>query len=268
MNVSVYSTGAEAFRDTTKWLVAFVPIATIVATAGLLGPHLLSNAAASDSPWAWTREHVWPLVGIATVVAGVVLVVSFGAKVLTAQAKDVRRLLTKDEEKLSSAFSAGVGAPYFLDDRAFRNAVASLDERWSTGSQVSESELTRVVAATDMLRGWALHDALASSFRRFQIWFGVGVALIVVGLISAAVVIAPTGAAIEQPTVVQVTLAESGAQDLRNKTGCQAPTETEFVAVAGTWGAPVLEADGLGCKFRARWRPEPQLIELRIPGTG
>ena len=43
----VYSAGADAFRDTTKWLVAFVPIAALGTAAVVLGPLLVRSPTGS-----------------------------------------------------------------------------------------------------------------------------------------------------------------------------------------------------------------------------
>jgi hypothetical protein len=266
--VSIYSTGAEAFRDTTKWLVAFVPIASIVAAGAVIGPRLVRDAGASDSVIEWAGDNVWPLVGLAAVALGIGLVVWFGARVLSTQPKDFAQLVTTDDAKLSDAFSAGVGVPYFLDDGGFKQAIANLDVKWSAEQSITEAELARAVAATDMLRAWALHDALATSFTRFRIWFGVGVVLVFGGLVVATATLQPSAGTVDKPEAVEVTVSQSGAADLLDSTGCTAPAETEFVAVAGTWDAPVLEVVGPNCKFGARWQPDPDLIELRLRRDG
>ena len=263
--LSIYSSGADAFRDTTKWLVAFVPIATVVAAGAVIGPRLVDEATTSASLLEWARSNVLPLVGIAIAVGGVVLVVSFGARVLSTQPSDFTTLFTTDQAKLSSAFSAGVGAPYFLEDRAFRSAVAELDAKWSADEDVTDPELARTVAAADMLREWALHDALATSFKHFRYSFGVGILLVAGGLLVATTSLDPTSGTIKQPKVVEISVEQAGATDLLHSTGCEKPAESKYVVVAGRWDLPVLEVDGPGCEFGATWRPSPDLIELRLP---
>jgi hypothetical protein len=205
--VSIYSTGAEAFRDTTKWLVAFVPIASIVTAGVVVGPRLISDAARSDA-----GDNVWPLVGMAAVAMGVVLVVWFGAKVLSTQPKDFTQLFTEDRAKMSTAFSAGVGAPYFLSARAYIDAIGDLNAKRSAHENVTDAELASVETATDKLQAWALHNALSSSFNRFLISFGVGLPVIATGFVVTIAALGPQSGNIDEPTVVEVTVEEAGAK--------------------------------------------------------
>jgi hypothetical protein len=262
--MSIYGTGAEAFRDATKWLVAFVPLTTIVAGGAVIGPRLVSDLVASLSLWAWAASSVWLLVGIGVVAAGVVLVVWFGAEVLSAQPQDFTQLL-RDETKLSEAFRAGVGAPYFLDDSAFRSAMADLDATWSSEQPVEEKQLARTVAATEMLRAWAFHRALSQAFGNFRRAFGVAVALIIFGFALALTGIEPAAGTINEPTVVDVSVNHEGRVDLKKITGCTTPGQTEFLAVAGTWDAPALRVSGPGCQFAAKWQPSADVFDLRLP---
>lgn len=263
--MSVYSTGAEAFRDTTKWLVAFVPTATIIGAGAVIGGRLTGDAAASDSILLWAFDNARPLVGIGLSVIGVALVIFYGARVLSTQPKDFSSLLSTDDKALSEAFSAGVGTPYFLDDRTFREAIADLHANWANEDIVTDAEVSRAVAATDMLRGWALHRALAMSFATFQRAFGAGILLIVGGLVLTTITVEPEGGTIDQPTLVSVEMQEAGAKDLLDATGCKTPVSTEFLAIAGTWDAPVLAVEGASCRFGARWRPESKLVAVRLP---
>lgn len=146
--MSIYDTGADAFRDTTKWLVAFVPIASIVAVTAAIGPRLAGDAAASESLGDWARANVLPLAGVAAVVAGVVLIVVFGANVLSTQPNDFTSMFTTDQQRLSDAFSAGVGAPFFLDDQAFKLALADLDAKRAAGQPIPDADLTAAVTTS------------------------------------------------------------------------------------------------------------------------
>lgn len=204
MQVTIYTAGAEAFRDTTKWLVAFLPTATILTAGALVGPRLLADAARSRSLLDWAGRNGWSIVGIVMVLTGLALIVALGARVLSTQASGFTELLMEDEAGLSRAFSAGVGAPYFLDDISFRTAMRELDMKWTDGGAVTDAELTRAVAATEMLREWALHRALAATFGRFVTFFAVGALLIAGGLVVTVLGLGPAAGPIQTPQVVQV----------------------------------------------------------------
>jgi hypothetical protein len=261
----VYSAGADAFRDTTKWLVAFVPVAALASAAVVLGPLLVRSAQAANSLSAWLFDNALALGGVGAVLVGVVLVVWFGARVLSSQPKDFGALLKTDPKRLSEAFSAGVAAPYFLDDNGFNNAIANLEDKWHPDSKTppADAEVSRAVAAVETLREWALQGELAAAFRWFRIFFAIGLVLIVGGVVVAAVTFNQQGASIEKPTTVQVSVNQPGAADLLKETGCTTPAKSQYVAVAGTWDAPVLQVDGPGCLFGNRWRPTSGDFEVQ-----
>lgn len=260
--MSIYSTGAEAYRDTAKWLVAFVPVSTIVAGAVALGPRLLEDAAAAASPTAWAQTRVAVLVGVGLIVAGVGGVLWSGARLLRTQPVDFTALL-KDSEKLREAFQNGVGVPYFLDDASYLAALKKLAATWATGDAVLDAELERANASTEELRSWALQQQLRPAFRTFGWVFGLGVLLIVAGFLAVAAGLGPAPIRFGTPTVVVVELSDAGAVDLATATGCTNIAESTFLAVAGTWESPVLEVDGPDCEFGAQWRPSSGGAELR-----
>ncbi len=261
--LSIYRAGSDAFRDTAKWLIAFVPIASLTSVGALVGPRLIKGAEASTSPAGWLASNIWPILGVAAAAAGVTAIVFFGAKVLAAQPSEFANLLTVDRSKLSAAFSAGVGAPYFLDDSDFRTAMAELDVAWSAAQQAPEPTLARVVAATDMLRDWSLHNSLTEAFATFWRAFAAGVFFIVLGVLVAVSTLEPQAPEIRTPMEVRVEVQGLGASDLRSRTGCSRPSDAVFVAIAGTWDSPVLAVDGPDCRFGAVWRPPKDLFEMR-----
>jgi hypothetical protein len=265
--VSVYSAGADAFRDSTKWLVAFVPIGALGTAAAVLGPRLVRDAESARSLSSWLGDNGWALGGLGGVLVGVLVVVRYGARVLSTQPKDIGALLTTNPTRLSQAFSAGVAAPYFLDDAAFKQALADLQVNWRPGSTAppTDAEVSRAAGAVDALREWALQDELATTFTRFQVWFAIGSVLIVTGVVVAAANINAPAASIDKPTNVQISLNTHGSADLLNKTGCTTPKQSRYVAVAGTWSAPVLQVEGPGCRFGNRWRPKDGDFELQPP---
>ena len=130
--MSVYGSGAEAFRDTTKWLVAFVPIAAIVASGAVLGPRLVGAMRAADSISDLLAANGLPLLGLVMVV----VVVSQGANVLSTQPKELGDL---EADTLAAAFNDGVGAPYFFDVGTYKEAMAELQAAFDVRTQVRKT---------------------------------------------------------------------------------------------------------------------------------
>jgi hypothetical protein len=288
--VSIYSTGAEAYRDTTKWLIALVPLASLVAAAAVVGPRLVTGRPAAGS-WSTWIAYGLAILGCVFVVAGICLIVAHGATVLSTAPKDVDKIV-RDRLRLSQAFSAGVGYPYFLESDDFKEAVLDLNAA-APGTPTAAAPGTptaaapgtptaaapgtptaaapgtptaaapgtptalaeRVAAAGTQLREWAFFAELGTEFGKFKDWFLRGIVLIAAGLVLAVVAINLAPAPIAQPTAAVVELSSSGATALIRSTGCQAPSTTRFVAVSGTWSSPVLETEGPGCRVNAQWRP-------------
>ena len=249
--MSVYSTGAESYRDTTKWLLALVPLASLVAAAAVVGPRLVTGKTAAGSWIAWITTY-WPaLLGCVLVLVGIWLTVARGARVLSTEPKGYDKILG-DGARLSKAFAAGVGFPYFLTSEDFKTAVQNLNAAAPGDSNTSTE---RAVAASTQLLEWSFFDALRAEFGAFKIRFLLGIVLIAAGLASAIVAVNLAPAPIAQPTAVVVRLSSPGATALIRSTGCQAPSTTRFVAVSGTWSSPVLETEGPGCRVNAQWRP-------------
>lgn len=267
--MSVYSAGSDAFRDTTKWLVAFVPISALGTAAVVLGPRLVRSAESARSLPSWLADNVATLAGVLVVLIGVFVIVYFGASVLSTQPKEFTALLETDETGLSKALAAGAGVPYFLDSEAFKGAVADLAVKWQNPSTPpTEVEINRAVGAVDALREWTLQQELSEAFKRFGILFAIGSALIVAGLVVSIVTLEPPSAAIDKPTVVKVSVNTDGAADLLKRTGCTSPTSSHYIAIAGSWSAPVLEVDGPNCRFGTRWEPRSGEFEIQpTPGS-
>lgn len=263
--MSIYGTGAEAYRDTTKWLVAFVPSAALVGAAALIGPRLVGNGTEADGTFDWLGDNAVALGGLTAVVAGMVLIVLLGAKVLSAQPKNFTALFTTDQAALSQAFSAGVGAPHFLDDTTFKNAIATLNADWMEKKGVADADVARATATTDRLREWAFEREMAAAFKRFAYAFAAASVLIVGGFVVASVALRPLAGAIKEPKAVRVEVEPAGAKHLLAATGCTDAAATKFLAVAGTWDAPILAVDGPGCRFGAEWRVRASTAEIRIP---
>ena len=57
--MTVYSTGVESYRDTTKWLLALVPLASLVAAASVVVARLVMGKSAAGSWSAWATTF-WP----------------------------------------------------------------------------------------------------------------------------------------------------------------------------------------------------------------
>lgn len=262
--MSVYEAGATAYRDTTKWLVAFVPIAAILTAGAVAGPRLIHAAGTAGSFSVFLIEYWLALLGLVAVAAGIFAVVWGGAGVLSAQPKDLGE---QGSDELAKAFNDGVGAPYFFDVNGYTSAMASLQEAFDAKRPKTEYDLTleRAVAAVDALQQWSLHRELARSFGSFTWVFALGVLLILGGVAFAATTIPLTAGEITEPTIVAVELDSDGKAALAIATGCGDAETTVFWAISGTWDRPTLQADGDGCKFGAEWAPNPNHIEIRLP---
>lgn len=272
--MSVYSTGAESYRDTAKWLVALVPLASLVAAAAVVGPRLVKGETAAGSWSAWITTYWAALLGCVLVLGGIWLTVAKGAKVLSTAPKGYDEILG-DDERLSAAFGAGVGFPYFLSSETFKDAVQDLNAPPSNdpAEQAERAAANeRAVAASTQLLEWSFFDALRGEFGAFKIRFLVGIVLIAAGLAAAIVAVNLAPAPIAQPTAAVVRLSTPGATALIQSTGCRKPSTTRFVAISGTWSSPVLETEGPGCHINAQWRPSTSqaqvLPALPSPSSG
>ena len=112
--MSIYDSGSDAFRDTTKWLVAFVPVVSIIAIGATVIPRLVKGSG-THSVSAWLGLNGLSLVGMLVSLVGIALILIFGARVLSSQPIGFTALIATPKD-LSSAFSAGVGAPYFINE--------------------------------------------------------------------------------------------------------------------------------------------------------
>jgi hypothetical protein len=263
--VSIYSTGAEAYRDTTKWLIALVPLASLVAAAAVVGPRLVTGRPAAGTLSTWITYGL-AILGCGFVLVGICLIVAHGATVLSTAPKDVDKIVN-DPLRFSEAFSAGVGYPYFLESDDFKTAVLDLNTEETSAPTAAapgapNALAERVAGASTQLREWAFFDALGTEFGKFKSWFLWGICLIAAGLVLAVIAINLAPAPIAQPTAAVVELSSSGATALIRSTGCQAPSTTRFVAVSGTWSSPVLETEGPGCRINAQWRPSSSQAQV------
>ncbi|MGH9123652.1 MAG: hypothetical protein ACRDZ8_02860 [Acidimicrobiales bacterium] len=265
--MSIYSSGGDALRDTAKWLVSLVPVAGVVATGAVLVPRLVAAGAATNSGLSWLDAYKWPLVGLVAVVTGIGATVWWGATVLSTEPASFTAVLS-NASTLSTAFSAGVGAPYFLDSEQFGQTWALVAARVSAGDPVEATTLTATLGAADALRDWAYEQAVRAAFDRFKVAFSAGLVLIVAGFLTVAVTVPVPPATVGEPRAVRVVMpaaaprAAAAGADLHHATGCTAAATTTFVAVGGTWATPVLQVDGPGCRFDARWHPKVDDVHL------
>ena len=125
-----------------------------------------------------------------------------------------------------------------------------------TGSAAEAAARESLRWAVECLREWKMFRDTRRQFRIFLIAIGLG-ALVICGAITLALTQVDTGAPITKPTPVIVSLGPSGAAALTDALGCESLTATDFYAVAGTWGSPVIAASGPGCVVSARWMPTP-----------
>jgi hypothetical protein len=255
----VYSDGVAAYRDSTKWLVGFVPVATVAASGAVIGPKLIDALARSRSV-SEALAHNWPpLLGVAMVVIGVGAIVASGSGVLAAQPTTSVAAILEDRNRLSLAFGQGIGAPYFFTFDEFAEALEQIAD--SSRPVTGDDPLAaRAAIVVDALRSWYLHAKLEALYRTFRRAFVGGLALSIAGFLLAASTV-DDEPKISKPTPVVVAVRH--ARDLRQATGCLTPKKTTFWIVDGSWSTPVLAVDGPGCRFGAEWEPETKAVEVR-----
>ena len=254
--MSIYDAGAASLRETVKWLVAFVPIAGVIAPIAVLGPRLVDDTTDGAAGWG-------VVLGILAVTVGVALIIWQGAAVLTTEPKDFTDFMA-DDARMALAFGTGVGSPQYATLGEFRDALSTLSAG-SLGADEAAAVAAATATTTATLRQWVWFAAVKRRFRAFTVAFAAGVLLIVAGVITAASAVGPAAGPIEQPTEVAVELSGEGAVALEATTGCTDPAASSFTAVAGSWADPVLAVDGTGCEFNARWRPTSAEAEVRLP---
>lgn len=264
--MSVYETGVAAYRDTTKWLVAFLPVTAVVGAALVSGRPLITSVRAAPSVGDWLAEHWLVLVCGIVVFTAIAVVLWAGARVLSVEPTDIGEL-SKPEmaPELAKAIGAGVAAPEFFDKASFDTAMAELANAWDTESGVPSDDprLSRLRGPIEALRLWSLLQRVRTPYRDFRLVFVLSSIVI-----TAAVIIMPAqlsqSAVVDKPTAVNVEVDTEGAADLEAVTGCIDPSRTTFTAVAGTWESPELATDGPECTFGATWRPSAAQFELRL----
>ncbi|QIK66841.1 hypothetical protein G7072_11250 [Nocardioides sp. HDW12B] len=262
--MSVYDSGVSAYRDTTKWLVAFVPIGSLIAAAVTLGPDLVESIQASNGVGNWLGDYWFAVICGVVFLLGIGAILYFGAAVLSVAPTDIGAIQEDAfAPTLAKAIGEGVAAPEFFTPEAFRSAMADLANAWDGKDPVSDDDprLTRLRTPLENLRQWSIFNSVQARFSDFVLAFILGVAAI-----STAIILAPAqlnvGPAIEKPTVVLVELSDTGEADLEKATSCSG-TDTVFTAIDGTWKHPTLAVDGTGCDFGATWRPGPGEAEIR-----
>lgn len=269
--MSVYSSGVTAYRDTTKWLAAFVPVTGLVSAVVLVGPDLIVSAQTASSLREWLADY-WLVVlsGIA-LFAGISAILISGAQVLSVEPTDIGKLAEpgSTRRKLEVAVGEGAALPEFFNWEDFYAAMSDLANRWDDQDQskrpaADDAVLVRVKPAVESLREWSVFSRIQRPFRLFRMTFVVSSAIIIGALVLAPVQLSNADA-IKKPTPVLVDVDTVGSEDLRAATDCDDAKTATFTAVGGTWEQPTLAVDGPGCRFGATWIPEPERIEVRTP---
>lgn len=267
--MSVYSTGVDAYRDTTKWLAAFVPIVALATATLVAGPRLVGTFETAPSLGSWFQDYWLILLCAVALFGGIAAILTTGARVLSVEPADIADLATDNggPKALAGAIGSGVAAPEFFDKDSFDQAMAKLQAAADAGDIAADDPtMARLKPAIDALREWSVFSRIQGPFRTFRITFVISVVLI-----AAAVVIAPaqlgSSAAIDKPTKVDIHFDDQGRADLQAETGCSDPdsTSSAFYATGGTWDHPQLIAEGPGCRFADTWFPDPEHIEIRLP---
>ncbi len=265
--MSIYVGAVDAYRDTVKWLVAFVPVASLGAAAVLVGPPLTHSVASAESGQSWLADHWLVVICGLALVGGLGLMLRYGARVLSITPRDIGALATGSAgaQRLSEAIGAGVAAPDFFTAEAFDEEMGALAEALDDATKevkADDPRLARIQRATDALRAWSTFEQMRRAYRDFRVAFVVGVVL-VLGAVVAAPLQLTTSEAITAPTPVEVTINPDRAGEVEVATGCTSAQSSTFTAVRGTWDQPVLLADGPDCRFGAEWRPSRDVARIR-----
>jgi len=113
--MSVYESGVTAYRDTTKWLVAFVPLGSILAASVTVGPELLWSVEHARNFGDWLHDYWLAAICGLGLLAGIAAILYWGAKVLSVAPTDLGKLQSEEyAPKLATAVGAGVTAPEFF----------------------------------------------------------------------------------------------------------------------------------------------------------
>lgn len=262
--MSVYTAAAEAYRDTTKWLTAFLPVATVFSGGLLVGPGVVRSVHSSESIGDWLKLNWLLLICGAVIAAAVAGIIWRAAVVLAVEPKDIGQMASgTDVVALSEAIGNGAAAPYFFDTAAFKAAMADLANAWDNNAVVADDpRLARTVPAVEALREWSVLDQIKQPFKIFGIVFVAGTALVASSIAISAAVTSAAGQ-ITTPTAVAVSVSDSASSGFVAATGCVDTERNTYTAVSGTWDLPRLEVDGDGCRFAATWTPKPGQFELR-----
>ncbi len=261
----VYDSGVAAYRDTTKWLTAFVPLGALTAATATIGPDLVRSVQAASGVGDWIGRH-WPAAAcLIAILAGVIAILYWGGRVLSVAPTDLGQLQSPAfAPRLARAIGQGVTAPEFFTVESFTTAMAALANSWDqpAPAPADDLNLARLKGAVENLRQWAVFDDVKSAFRDFIVAFAIATTAI-----GAAVVIAPSrlggGLPIDKPSAVAVAVDDEGRRELTAATGCTDPTASTFLAVDGSWRQPTLAVDGPGCRFGATWIPDPDHVKIR-----
>lgn len=271
--MSVYSSGVTAYRDTTKWLAAFVPVTALVSAAVLVGPDLIVSAQTSSSVGEWLSDYWLVVLSGLGLLAGISAILICGARVLSVEPTDIGKLAEPGpaRRKLEVAIGEGAALPEFFNWEDFYAAMSDLANRWDDPDKTKrptaeDSVLVRVKPAVESLREWSVFSRIQGPFRLFRIVFVASSVVIIAALVLAPVQL-PSAGVISKPTSVLVEVDTAGIEDLQAATGCDDAETVTFTAVGGTWDQPTLAVDGPGCHFAATWTPEPEHVEVRMPAA-
>jgi hypothetical protein len=268
--MSVYDSGTTAYRDTTKWLVAFVPIGSLIAATTAIGPELMSSIETAPSLGAWTSENWDVAVAWILILGGIAATMLFGARVLSVAPKDLGKIQDPSfAAQLATAIGDGVTAPEFLDKNSFDKAMSDLSIALTEDKALAADDprLTRLHGPIEALRQWSMFADVKGRFRNFCFAFLISTVVIGTAVVYSTAQL-QTSPAIDSPVAVDVSLSDSGERALKNETGCATEGGTTFTAVGGTWQYPRLAVEGPGCSFATTWIPRAGQAEvLPVPET-
>jgi hypothetical protein len=242
---------SAVYKDLAKWLIGFVPVATLLGMGVAIAPDAPQIAA--HGPGGLTL-----LAGLAVLTA-MVAMLGTCAYVLAAGPSTWAQL-TAEQGWMSAAFSTySVGRPYFLDSTKFDDAdLACRTDPTDSRLKVVADVSSKIVALSADLNARA-------RFKTFLWVFVIGSLVVVAGVLT--VLISSTGVQrfYAKPTSVTLHVPSSATGSFGSATGCTSPATTQAVAIGGTLDAPELRLFGPGCQGTS-WSPPNSLGILVTTG--
>lgn len=231
------------YKDTAKWLLAFLPVSTLAGAAAVLRPHI--GAIREVGGVSWVQANPWNAIAFGLPIV-VVLGLAYGCLRVMLAKSDPYERLEQNQTWMSEAFSQyGVGIPEFNDSSKFTDAI----EEASNGTDGSRADdIAKVVP-----RIVALSAELNARTRFVQFAWGYGIGLVAIAV--CALYLSQQSVPLATPLRAEVHVGTDSEPEFTTLTGCADAATTKAVAIGGTNESPVLRLYGDDCKS-IEWQPD------------